>query len=95
MTEHSTARLAPDAAARDARRRELAGNGDDGVIRDDEVTFVTRGLRDWEKAAVLATLDRMREAETERVRLVERRDREPWRRSQRVPETIADFLHGA
>lgn len=85
--------MAPDAAERDALRRELIDSGDD-VIRGEDVEFVTRGVSDEERAAVLAVLLAMREEERDRVRLVARRDREPWTRSQRTPEGIGELLHG-
>lgn len=86
-------RMAPDAAERDALRRELAGKDND-TLRADDIEFVTRGLDPLEKAAAIAVLISQREAETDRVRAVERRDREPWARSQRVPEGIGDLLKG-
>ncbi|MDA3147661.1 hypothetical protein JSO19_09760 [Leucobacter sp. UCMA 4100] len=85
--------MAPDAAERDALRRELIDTGDD-VIRADDVEFVTKNLSDEEQAAVLAVLLAMREEERDRVRLVARRDREPWTRSQRTPEGIGELLNG-
>lgn len=86
--------MAPDAAERDAHRRSLIDNGD-GVIRGEDVEFITRGVTDEERAAVLAILVAMREEERDKVRLIARRDREPWHRSQRVPEGIGDLLHSA
>lgn len=85
--------MAPDAAQRDAHNRELAGS-DDHVLRGEDITFVTQQVSDNEKAAVIAVLLAKREADTSRVRLVERRDHEPWARSQRAPEGISDFLSG-
>jgi hypothetical protein len=41
---------------------------------------------------VIAVLTQVREEETRRAKRVERRDREPWARSQRVPEGISDLL---
>lgn len=84
-------RMAPDAAERDAQRRSLIDNGD-GVIRGEDVEFITRNVSDEERAAVLAVLLALREQERDRVRLVARRDREPWARSQRAPEGISELL---
>lgn len=81
----------PDAAARDAARREQAGESD-GTLSDAEFHFVTRGVGDLERAAVIAVLSQVRHEETQRVRRVERREHQPWARSQRVPEGIADLL---
>lgn len=92
MTQDRSPRLAPDAATRDAERRRLVDNGD-GVLRGEDIHFVTRGVSAEEKAAVIATLVAAREAETNRVRRVARRDREPWARSQRSPEGIGDLLN--
>jgi len=86
--------MAPDAAARDAQRRSLIDNGD-GVIRGEDIEFITRNVSEEERAAVLATLIAMRAEERDKVRLVARQDREPWHRSQRVPEGIGDLLHSA
>lgn len=83
--------LPPDAAARDAEKRRRVGV-DDESLSDQGFEFITRGVDDLEKAAAIAVLTRMRAEETERVRRVERREHEPWRRSQRVPEGIGDLL---
>ncbi|QZY53161.1 hypothetical protein [Leucobacter tenebrionis] len=83
--------LPPDAAERDAARRRELGEPDD-VIHGDDITFVTRGVSDEERAAVTAVLTLVRAEETQRRKRVERRDREPWARSQRVPEGISDLL---
>lgn len=83
--------LPPDAAARDAEKRKLTHNGDT-ALTGDEFHFVTRQVSDEERAAVIAVLTEVRTEEAERVRRVERRDRQPWARSQRVPEGIADLL---
>lgn len=94
MDEHPTTlpiQLPPDAAARDAAKREEAGLGDQ-VLTSDGFAFVTRGVSDEEKAAVIAVLAQVRAEETQRVRRVERRDHQPWARSQRVPEGLADLL---
>ena len=85
--------MAPDAAERDAHRRSLI-EGDDGVVRGEDVEFVTRGVSDEERAAVLAVLLALREEERDRVRLVARQEREPWARSQRTPEGIGELRHG-
>jgi hypothetical protein len=49
-------------------------------------------VSDDERAAVIAVLTRVRSEETQRRKRVARRDREPWSRSQRVPEGIAELL---
>lgn len=85
--------LAPDAATRDAEKRKLIPE-EDGVIRGDDVIFLTRGVSETERAAVLAVLTSVRTEETNRVRSVGRRDREPWARSQRTPEGIRDPYNG-
>lgn len=87
-------KMAPDAAARDAHNRKLAGNGD-GVVRGEGIDFITRNVSAEEKAAVIAVLLAQQEAETNRVRRVESKNHEPWARSQRTPEGIDDFLAGA
>lgn len=87
----NTAALPPDAAARDAAKREALGEQDD-AIHGEDIEFVTRRVSDEERAAVIAVLTRVRTEETERVRRVERREREPWARSQRVPEGIGELL---
>ncbi|WP_233615687.1 hypothetical protein [Leucobacter chromiisoli] len=83
--------LPPDAAARDAAKREELGDADDAV-RGEDIRFVTREVSDEERAAAIAVLTRVRAEETQQVKRVARRDREPWSRSQRVPEGISDLL---
>lgn len=83
--------LPPDAAARDAAKREELGPEDD-AIKSDGFEFVTRGVSAEEKAAVISVLTRMRAEETEHVRRVERREHQPWSRSQRVPQAFGDLL---
>lgn len=83
--------LPPDAAERDAARRAEAGT-DDGILRDADFAFHTRGVTDAERAAIIAVFARVREEETQRVKRVERREREPWVKSQRTPEGIEDLL---
>ena len=83
--------LPPDAAARDAAKREDAGEADD-AIHGDDISFVTRGVSDEERAAVIAVLTAQRTEESRQVKRVARRDREPWARSQRVPDGFADLL---
>lgn len=83
--------LPPDAAARDAAKREEVGEVDTAITGDD-IHVVTRHVSDEERAAVIAVLTRVRTEETQRVKRVARRDREPWARSQRVPEGIGDLL---
>ncbi|NLA65749.1 MAG: hypothetical protein GX862_07465 [Leucobacter sp.] len=94
MDEHPSTmpiQLPPDAAARDAAKREEAGLGE-RTLSDEGFDFVTPGVSDEVQAAVIAVLTQLRAEETQRVRRVERREHEPWRRSQRVPEGIADLL---
>lgn len=86
-----TGDLPPDAAARDAAKREDAGEADHAISGDD-ITFVTRGVSDEERAAVIAVLTAARTEESRQVKRVARRDREPWARSQRVPDGFADLL---
>ncbi len=83
--------LPPDAAARDAAKREESPHPDP-ALHSEGFTFATRHLSDAEKAAVVAVLMAVRAEETERVRRVERRERNPWARSQRVPQGIGDLL---
>lgn len=52
---------------------------------------MTRDVSDEERAAVIAVLTGVRAEETKRVKRVARRDREPWARSQRVPEGIGEL----
>ncbi|WP_010157865.1 hypothetical protein [Leucobacter chromiiresistens] len=84
--------LPPDAAARDAAKRETVV---DDVLRGDDIRFITRGVDDAERAAVVAVLTQVRTEESEQVKRVARRDREPWARSQRVPDSIYDLLADA
>ncbi|WP_427870456.1 hypothetical protein [Leucobacter luti] len=83
--------LPPDAAARDASRRAEAGDPEP-PLGETDISFVTRGVSAEERAAVIAVLTQVREEETQQVKRVARRDREPWARSQRVPEGIYDLL---
>lgn len=83
--------LPPDAAARDAARREEMGEPDNTITGDD-IRFVTKQVSDIERAAVISVLTQVRTEETERVKRRERREREPWARSQRVPDGISDLL---
>lgn len=82
--------LPPDASERDAAKREDS-DGDDALTGDD-IRFITRQVSDAERAAVIAVLTQVRAEESEQVKRVARRDREPWSRSQRVPEGIFDLL---
>lgn len=50
------------------------------------------GVSDEERAAVIAVLTEARAEESRQVKRVARRDREPWARSQRVPDGFADLL---
>ncbi|QBE48676.1 hypothetical protein [Leucobacter triazinivorans] len=83
--------LPPDAAERDAARREGLGEQDD-TLHGEDIRFTTKRVSAEERAAVIAVLTRVREEETRQAKRVERRDREPWARSQRVPEGIGDLL---
>lgn len=83
--------LPPDAAERDAAKRQQVGEPDD-VIQAADFRFITKGVSDAEQAAVVAVISAVRTEETRRVRKVERREHEPWSRSQRVPEGIGEFL---
>lgn len=83
--------LPPDATARDAARRVGIEEHDDALTGDD-IHFVTRHVSPEERAAVIAVLTQVRTEETQRMKRVARRDREPWARSQRVPDGIADLL---
>lgn len=83
--------LPPDASARDAARREEMGEPDD-TLSGDDIRFVTKQVSDAERAAIIAVLTQARAEETERVKRVDRREREPWARSQRVPDRISDLL---
>lgn len=82
--------LPPDAAARDAAKRQDAEHDD--ALTGDDMVFVTRNVSDEERAAVIAVLTAARAEETRRVKRVSRRNREPWARSQRVPDRISDLL---
>lgn len=82
--------LPPDAAARDAAKRQDAEQDD--ALTGDDMVFITRNVSDEERAAVIAVLTAARAEETHRVKRVSRRDREPWARSQRVPDRISDLL---
>lgn len=82
--------LPPDAAERDAAKREHLGEADDALHASD-LTFVTRQVDAETQAAVAAVLAAVRAEETRRVKRVERRDHEPWARSQRVPEGIGEL----
>lgn len=93
MNELNKGGLAPDAAERDAALRGTMEDVD-GALTGDGITFVTRGTSDEERAAVIAVLAQVRAEETQRVRRVERRDRDPWARSQRTPEGIDEVLGG-
>lgn len=85
------AALPPDALERDALKREERGEVSDALTGDD-IQFITRKVSDEERAAVIATLTAARAEETKQAKLVARRDREPWSRSQRVPDRIGDLL---
>ncbi|XPP26404.1 MAG: hypothetical protein ACNYNX_12455 [Leucobacter sp.] len=87
----SSTALPPDAAARDAAKRQELGEAEHAISSGD-FRFATRQLSDEEQAAVIAVLTAIRTEETQRVRRVERREHQPWSRSQRVPEGIGDLL---
>ncbi|WP_336660460.1 hypothetical protein [Leucobacter sp. USHLN153] len=82
--------LPPDAAARDAAKRDELAT--DEVLHGSDIRFITRNVSDAERAAVVAVLTQVRAEESQQVKRVARRDREPWARSQRVPEGIFDLL---
>ncbi|MEV8337589.1 hypothetical protein [Leucobacter sp. NPDC077196] len=81
--------LPPDAAARDAAKRDTAL---EDVLHGDDIRFITREVDSAERAAVIAVLTQVRAEESDQVKRVARRDREPWARSQRVPDSIFDLL---
>lgn len=91
MNAHDDITLPPDASARDALRRDALGEVDT-TFRSDEFDFVTRGVSDEERAAVIAVLTQARTEESQQAKRRSRRDREPWARSQRVPDRISDLL---
>lgn len=91
LAELSDGHLPPDAAARDAAKREELGPQDD-TIRGEDIHFVTRQVSAEERAAVIAVLTQVRAEESQQMKRVARRDREPWARSQRVPEGTSDLL---
>lgn len=82
--------LPPDAAERDRLRRESTAV--ESVVLGEDICFVTRGLENWRKTAVIAVLTAARTEESGRARRVARRERAPWERSQRTPEGISDLL---
>lgn len=82
--------LPPDATAREAAK--LAESSVDETLRDRDFTFVTRHLSETEKAAVIAVLDTARREETKRRKRVQRIEREPWSRAQRIPRSVGDLL---
>jgi len=86
--------LPPDAAERDAARREEAGPVDH-AISDAEFRFVTRGVSEEERAAAIAVLTQLRAEETRRAKRVERRDLAPWSRSQREPDRLTGLIADA
>ncbi|MDO4241366.1 MAG: hypothetical protein Q4C71_02400 [Microbacteriaceae bacterium] len=84
--------LPPSAADRDAAKRaEMDG---EEVLTADDFVFRTRQVSDWERAAAIAALTALRVEETHCVKRVERVERQPWRRSQRTPRRIEEFLDG-
>jgi len=83
--------LPPDAAARDAAKREELGELDD-ALHGEDIVFVTRNVSPAERAAVVSVLTQVRSEESQRMKRVARRDREPWARSNRVPEGISDLI---
>ncbi|GAA2189035.1 MULTISPECIES: acyl-CoA carboxylase epsilon subunit [Leucobacter] len=84
--------LPPDASERDAAKRDAAL---DDVLHGDDIRFVTGKVDETERAAVIAVLTQVRAEESDQVKRVARRDREPWARSQRVPDSIYDLLADA
>lgn len=93
VNEPVGARLAPDAAERDAEKRKLVDNGD-GIERGEDIVFITKHVSDTERAAVISVLTKAREEETNRVRKVSRRERDPWSRPQRAPEGFDERYGG-
>ncbi|MGO1539679.1 MAG: hypothetical protein ACTHZ9_06880 [Leucobacter sp.] len=91
MSPNLDPQLPPDAAARDAARRERVSDLPKLPLGED-IRFVTTQVSDEERAAVVSVLTQVRAEESQQVRRVARRDREPWSRSQRVPEGISDLL---
>ncbi|MGO3147412.1 MAG: hypothetical protein ACTIJ6_07015 [Leucobacter sp.] len=87
----SSVPLPPDASERDALKREELGAPADALTGDD-IQFVTRKVSDEERAAVIAVLTEARTEESRQAKRIARRDREPWSRSQRVPDRIVDML---
>lgn len=67
-------------------------NGEDLTAEALDLVFVTKNVSEAEQAAVVATLAQMRVEETLQVKKVARRANEPWRRSQRNPEGINEFV---
>ncbi|MFC4222920.1 hypothetical protein [Lysinibacter cavernae] len=61
-------------------------------LPDIDVRFVTKNATDDERAAVQAVLAFLKVQESQQVRSVASRSREPWRRSQRTPEGISEYL---
>lgn len=91
MSDKTEGQLPPDALERDAAKREEIGEADD-ALRGEDIRFVTRRVSDEERAAVIAVLTEVRAEEAARVKRVARQNREPWARSQRVPDRISDLL---
>lgn len=90
VSSAATSLLPPDAAARDAAKRGATGS-DNTVLSSDGFEFITRGVSNEERAAVIAVLTQARTEETEQVRRVERREHQPWARSQRVPRAFGEL----
>ncbi|MBT1018036.1 hypothetical protein KJY77_02620 [Canibacter sp. lx-72] len=84
---------APQSAfERDAAKR--AANPADNTLKAADFTFRTPGVSAIEQAAIVAVLVSARGEEMGRVRRVARIERQPWRRSQRIPRQITEFLDG-
>ncbi len=62
-------------------------------LPDIDVRFVTKNVTEDEQAAVTSVLSVLKVQESQKVRAVASAAREPWRRSQRVPEGIPEY-HG-
>ncbi|WGD38053.1 hypothetical protein [Lysinibacter sp. HNR] len=59
-------------------------------LPDIDAHFVTRNVTDEERAAVIAVLSVLKVQEAQKVHSVISAAREPWKRSQRVPEGIPE-----
>ncbi|GAA3588535.1 hypothetical protein GCM10022198_10190 [Klugiella xanthotipulae] len=76
-------------AGREAAPRPAA---EKDVLPTIGIEFVTANASDDERAAVYAVLAVLKQQESQQVRSVTALARNPWRRSQRVPEGIPEYL---